>query len=202
MEVMNIPIFDNDFYKLAFLFCLNMLFLTIIIRWFYFSISANKNYLLTFYMISIVVFFMCFTLKKYKLDIGLAIGLFAIFGIIRYRTNAIPIREMTYLFIVIGVSIMNAFANKKLSYVEIIFSNVAIVYLIGFIEKIWKLKFVETKSITYEIIDNIKPENHKLLKQDLEQRTGIKIKRFEIQDIDFVRDSATIIIYFYPENSK
>ena len=202
MDFMNIPIFDDDFYKLAFLFLLNMVFLTIIVRWFYFSISGNKEYLITFYLISIVVFFMCFTLKKYKLDIGLAIGLFAIFGIIRYRTASIPIREMTYLFVVIGISIMNAFANKKLSYIEIVFANVAIVYVMGFIEKVWKLKFLESRPITYEKIENIKPKNHEALKRDLEERTGIKIKKFEIKDIDFVKDAATIIIYYYAEDNK
>lgn len=198
-EFLNIPIFDDDFYKLVFLFVINISFLTLIIRWFYFSTSKNKDFLLTYYMVSIVVFFLCFTLKKYKLDIGLAIGLFAIFGIIRYRTESVPIREMTYLFITIGVSIMNAFANKKLSYVEIIFANAAIVYLIGFIEKVWKLKSLDSKNIIYEKIDNIKPENYNNLKTDLELRTGIEIKKLEVKDIDFVKDSATITIYYDSE---
>lgn len=96
---MNIPLFDEDFYKLSFLFFLNLFFLNIIIRWFYYGNSGRKDYLFTFYMISIIVFFLSFTLKKFKLDIGLALGLFAIFGIIRYRTESIPIKEMTYLFI-------------------------------------------------------------------------------------------------------
>ena len=198
-EFLNIPIFDDDFYKLIFLFVINITFLTVIIRWFYFEKSKNKDFLLTYYMISIVVFFLCFTLKKYKLDIGLAIGLFAIFGIIRYRTASVPIREMTYLFITIGISIMNAFANKKLSYVEIIFANAAIVYLIGFIEKVWKLKSLDSKNIIYEKIDNIKPENYNNLKTDLELRTGIEIKKLEVKDIDFVKDSATITVYYDSE---
>lgn len=197
MEFLNIPFFSDDLYKLAILFFLNLFFLTIIIRWFYFSVSGNKSFLLTFYMISVVVFFMCFTLKKFELDVGLAIGLFAIFGIIRFRTAFIPIREMTYLFITIGVSIMNAFYNKQLSYLEILFANLSIVLLIGFIEKGWKLRFIESKVITYEQIENIKPENHHILKEDLEERTGIKIKKFEIKDIDFIKDAATIVIHYY-----
>ena len=127
MDFMNIPLFDEDFYKMAFLFFTNLFFLTIIIRWFYYGSTPKKNYLFTYYLIGLIVFFLCFTLKKYKLDIGLAIGLFAIFGIIRYRTESIPIKEMTYLFIVIGVSLMNAFVNKKMSFAEIIFANSAIV---------------------------------------------------------------------------
>ncbi len=196
MDFMNIPVFDEDFYKLLFLFVLNIFFLSIIVRWFYYEKSRRKDYLFTFYMIGIVVFFLCFTLQKYKLDIGLALGLFAIFGILRYRTESIPIKEMTYLFIVIGVSIMNAFANKKMSYVEIIFANVAIMYATAAIEKFWLLKHELNKKITYEKIENIKVENYNLLLEDLKDRTGLDINRVDVEDIDFLKDSATVIIYY------
>ncbi len=90
-EFLNIPLFDDDFYKMAFRFVLNLGFLTIIIRWLYYTSAKRKDYLFTYFMIGIIVFFLCFTLKKYELDIGMALGLFAIFGIIRYRTNPVPI---------------------------------------------------------------------------------------------------------------
>ena len=90
-EFLSIPIFDDDFYKMMFRFFLNISFLTIIIQWLYYSTVKKRDYLFTYYMIGIIVFFLCFTLKKYELDIGMALGLFAIFGIIRYRTNPIPI---------------------------------------------------------------------------------------------------------------
>lgn len=196
MDFMNIPLFDKDFYKLVFLFFLNIFFLTIIIRWFYYRSTKRKDFLFTFYMISIIIFFLSTTLKKYKLDIGLALGLFAIFGIIRYRTESIPIKEMTYLFVVMGVSLMNSFVTKKLSYVEIIFANVAIVYATGYIEYFWNLKEEITKKITYEKIENIRPENYDLLKSDIEERTGLKINKLVIEDIDFLKDSANIIIHY------
>lgn len=199
MEIMSIPLFDEDFYKLAFLFCLNFFFIWLIIKKFYFSESSNKNFLFTYFMISVVVFFMAFTLKKYSLDVGVAIGIFAIFGIIRFRTESIPIREMTYLFIVIGVSLMNAFANKKLSYAEIIFANLAIALLNGFIERFWNLKNEHTRTINYEIIENIKPENYEILKSDLEERTGIKINKIDIDEVDFLKDSSKITIHYYPD---
>ncbi len=203
MEYMNIPLFDKDFYKLVSLFFLNLVFLTIVVRWFYYSSTRKKDYLFTFYLVSIIVFFLTFTLKKYNIDVGLALGLFAIFGIIRYRTESIPIREMGYLFIVLGISIMNALANKKLSYAEILFSNFVIVIVIGIIEKLWHLKYEVTKKITYEIIENIKPENYDILKEDLETRTGLKINQLVIENIDFVKDSATIIIHYNKtENEK
>jgi len=201
MDFMNIPLFDEDFYKMAFLFCINFFFLTLIIRWFYYGTTPNKKYLFTYYLIGLVVFFLCFTLKKYKLDIGLAIGLFAIFGIIRYRTESIPIKEMTYLFIVIGVSLMNAFVNKKMSYVEIIFANTAIVSTIGFIENVWNLNYEVTKEIVYENIENIKPENYELLKADLELRTGIAIDKVTVEKIDFLKDTAVVLIYYKIKNT-
>ncbi len=204
MDFLNFPIFDQDFYTMALLFFLNLFFITIIIRWFYYGSTGRKDYLFTFFMISIVLFFISFTLKKFNFNIGLAIGLFAVFGIIRYRTESIPIREMTYLFIVIGISLMNSVVTDKLSYTEILFSNVAITWAVGFIEKVWHVKHEVTKKIIYEKIENIKSSNHELLKSDLEERTGIPINKITIDDIDFVKDSATLTIYynFQPEIKK
>ena len=201
MDFLNIPIFDDDFYKLSFLFAINIVFLTLIIRWLYYSVTGNKDYVFTYYLIGIIVFFLCFTLKKYKLDIGLALGLFAIFGIIRYRTDTLAVKEMTYLFVVIGVSIMNAFVNKKMSYFEVIFGNVVVVAAIVIIEKVWHLKHQIHKDIVYENIENIKPENYDLLKADLEKRTGLVINKLTIRKIDFLKDSAVIRIFHYNTES-
>ncbi|PQJ78864.1 DUF4956 domain-containing protein [Polaribacter porphyrae] len=200
MEFLEIPIFDDDFFKMSFRFIINLIFLTLIIRWLYYNSAKRKDYLFTFYMISFIVFFLCFTLKKFELDIGMALGLFAIFGIIRYRTDAINIKEMTYLFVVIGVSVMNSLANKKMSYSEIIFANIIIVVAIAIIEKVWHLKHEITKEIIYENIDNIKPQNYNLLKEDLENRTGITVNKIKIGDIDFLRDTAVLTIYYYNRN--
>ncbi|MGK0412639.1 MAG: hypothetical protein ACJA1B_000837 [Polaribacter sp.] len=197
MEFLNVPLFDDDFFKLAFLFTVNIAFLTLIIRWLYYSVTGDKSYVFTYYLIGIVVFLLCFTLKKYKLDIGLALGLFAIFGIIRYRTDSIAIKEMTYLFVVIGVSIMNAFVNKKMSYFEVLFGNLMVVAAIAILEKVWHSKHQIYKDIVYENIDNIKPENYDLLKEDLENRTGLVINKLTIGKVDFLKDSAEIRIYHY-----
>ena len=195
-EFLNIPLFDDDFYKMTFRFILNISFLTLIIRWLYYGTSKRKDYLFTYYMIGIIVFFLCFTLKKYELDIGMALGLFAIFGIIRYRTDAIAIKEMTYLFVVIGVSVVNSLANQKMSYAEILGANTAVIAALFILEKLWVVKSITTKKIVYEKIDNIKPENHDILKQDLEERTGISIESIEVSDIDFVKDTANIYIKY------
>lgn len=201
MEFLDIPLFDQDFFKMMFRFTLNFTFLTIIIRFIYYPISKRKDYVFTYYLISIIVFFLSFTLKKYEMDIGMALGLFAIFGIIRYRTNPVDIKEMTYLFTVIGVSIINALANKKMSYAEILSANAVIVLVLVFIEKYWALKQVVSKNIVYENIENIKPENYNLLKEDLEKRTGITINSISVGNVNFLKDVATLTIFYY-ENKK
>ena len=200
MEFLDIPLFDDDFFKMMFRFVINFTFLTIIIRFLYYHLSKRKDYVFTYYLISVIVFFLCFTLKKYELDIGMALGLFAIFGIIRYRTDAIPIKEMTYLFVVIGVSVINSLANKKMSYAEIIGANSLIILVLFLIERYWALKQEESKAVVYENIENIKPENYHLLKQDLENRTGLSIHKVTIGDVDFLKDTAKVTIFFFRGN--
>lgn len=197
MEFLDIPLFDDDFFKMMFRFIINFIILTVIIRFIYYPDSKRKDYVFTYYLISIIVFFLCFTLKKYEMDIGMALGLFAIFGIIRYRTNPVEIKEMTYLFVVIGVSIINSLANKKMSYAEILSANALIILVLVLIEKYWALKQVVSKSIIYENIENIKPENHALLKSDLEKRTGLEINKILIGDVDFLKDTARVTIFYF-----
>ncbi|RTE55365.1 DUF4956 domain-containing protein [Arenibacter aquaticus] len=200
MEFLEIPLFDDDFFKMMFRFIINMIFLTTIIRFIYYPSSKRKDYVFTYYLISIIVFFLCFTLKKYELDIGMALGLFAIFGIIRYRTDAIDIKEMTYLFVVIGVSVINSLANKKMSYAEIIAANTLIITVLYTIERYWALKQEESKSVVYENIENIKPENYHILKSDLENRTGLQINKITIGKVDFLKDTAEITIFYFNNN--
>ena len=199
MELYGIPIFDDDFYKMMTRFCINTFFLTLIVRFVYYKYAQNKSYFLTFYLIGIVVFFLCFTLKKYELDLGMALGLFAIFGILRYRTVPLEVKEMTYLFVVIGISVMNALSNKKMSYVEIFTANSIVLLSIYLIELYWAKTPVHSKEITYENIENIHPDKHDQLKLDLENRLGLQIVRFEIEEVNFLRDTAKIIIYYHPQ---
>ena len=150
-------------------------------------------------LISITVFFLCFLLENVKLQLGFALGLFAIFGIIRYRTDPIPIKEMTYLFIVIGVSVINALANKKISHSELLFTNFIIIAVTHGLEKIWLLRHETRKTITYEKIELIKPSKKEELMADLKERTGLNITRIEVRRIDFLRDTAQIRIFFFED---
>ncbi len=178
-------------------FGLNLIVILIMVRWLYFSTTKRKDFLFTYILISTIVFLLCFLLANVMLQIGFALGLFAIFGIIRYRTNTIPIKEMTYLFLIIGISVINALANISTNILEILFTNLVIILITYGFEKRWLIKHESSKSIVYEKINLIKPENHAELIEDLQQRTGIsKISRVEIGEINFLRDICHLKIFF------
>tara|TARA_Y100001934_G_C12237817_1_gene718739 strand:+ start:612 stop:1253 length:642 start_codon:yes stop_codon:yes gene_type:complete len=203
LEFLGAPVWDaEDFYKLIIKGIFNLGIVVLIVRYIYYPVTKNKDYLFTYLLISLTVFLLCFLLDNVKLQLGFALGLFAIFGIIRYRTDPIPIKEMTYLFLVIGISVVNALANKKISYAELVFANLLIVFITYGMERLWLLKHESRKNIIYEKIELIKPENEEALLADLKERTGIDIIRFEIRRIDFLRDIANIRIFYYEDDSK
>lgn len=178
-------------------FLLNSIALVIIVRYLYYPKTKRKDYLFTYFLIGSLIFLMCYLLANVQLQLGFALGLFAVFGIIRYRTDAVPIKEMTYLFIVIGLSVINALSGTNVSIVNLLFTNFAIIAITYGLERVWLLKHESSKIIVYEKINLIKPENYNLLLEDLKSRTGISITRFEIGRIDFLRDTTRIKIYYY-----
>ncbi|WP_321373326.1 DUF4956 domain-containing protein [uncultured Draconibacterium sp.] len=186
----------GDFTELLVRLALNLFVSFLVVHYIYAQNSRRKDFYFSFLSVGTVVFLLSFLLNSVKLELGFALGLFAIFGIIRYRTDAIPIKEMTYLFIVIGISVINALANKKVSYVELIFTNAAIVGGLWLLEKRLMLKQEGSIRLIYEKIENIHDNNKEALLADLKTRTGINIKRYEIQKIDFLKDVADITLYF------
>jgi len=133
------------------------------------------------------------------MEMGFALGLFAVFGILRYRTEAIPIRQMTYLFIVIGISMINALSNKSVSIFEVLFTNGLITLITYLIDRLWFQSIEENKTIIYEKIDLIKPEKKEDMIKDLRNRTGLPVHEFKVDKIDFLRDIANITIYYNRE---
>jgi hypothetical protein len=187
----------SSFLELIARFTLNFVVIMILVRWLYYSSTKRKDYLFTYILISSVVFLLCYLLESVKLQIGFALGLFAIFGIIRYRTNPIPIKEMTYLFLIIGVSVINSLADQDTSVANMLFSNGVIVFAAFGLEKLWLLKHQSTKVVIYEKINLIKPEKYQELLKDLKERTGItKINRVEVGKIDFLKDTCILTIYY------
>ena len=198
MELFGIDLYDfKDLVKLLFKFSIDLLFLFIIVRVIYYRIKDEKDYVFTFFMFNILTFFICFLLRKVPMEMGFALGLFAVFGILRYRTEAIPIRQMTYLFIVIGLSMINSLANKSISWFEILLANGIITIITYLIDRVWFSTIELTKTILYEKIELIKPENEQELIEDLKQRTGLQIVAVKIDKVDFLRDTAQIKIYYH-----
>ena len=194
--------FDEDFYLLLIRLCVNVVFITILIRFLYYAKTKRKDYLFTYYLIGTITFFLCFGLKKLDIDTGMGLGLFAIFGIIRYRTDAIEIKEMTYLFLIIGLSVVNALASNQLSIAETALINIFMVVLTYILEFLWLMKHETRKTIVYERIDLITPERASEMKNDIEFRTGLSINRFEIGKIDFLNDTAQVRIFYYAEEQE
>lgn len=201
-EFLNIDLVNwEDFLDLILRTSFNTGVVLILVRVLYYRATPRKDYLFTYILISLVIFFMCFLLENVKIEMGFALGLFAIFGIIRYRTRQIPIREMTYLFIVIGVSVINALANKKVSYAELLFTNTVMILITYLLEKVFLLKHESKKLINFENVELIKPEHRAELVKELSERTGLKIHRVEIGRIDYLRDAARIFIYYFEQDS-
>jgi hypothetical protein len=194
--------FSNDFYALLIRLGINLFFLTILIRFLYYAKTKRKDYLFTYFLIGIITFFLCFGLMQMDIDTGMGLGLFAIFGIIRYRTDAIEIKEMTYLFMVIGISVVNALASNELSISEVSVINITVLLVTFILENLWLMKHETRKTINYERIDLIKPDQHELLKADLENRTGLIINRVEVGKIDFLNDTAQVRIYYYADEQE
>ncbi len=201
-DVLSYELYNNDVIMLLFRLFVNFFFLTIIIRFLYYPKTKRKDYFFTYYIIGTITFFLCFSLKKLDIDTGMGLGLFAILGIIRYRTDAIEIKEMTYLFLVIGLSVTNSLSSNRISITEMLLINVVITLLTFGMENLWLLKHETRKTINYEKINLIKPENYGEMLTDLKQRTGLKINRFEVGKIDFLNDTAQVRIFYYSDDQS
>lgn len=200
-EFLNIELMNwEDFWDLVIRASFNLFVVLILVRVLYYRITPRKEYLFTYILISVVVFFMIMLLENVGVEIGFALGLFAIFGMLRYRTQQIPIREMTYLFLVIGVSVINSLANRRVSYAELLLTNAAIVLVTYLLEKVFLMKTENKKLIFYEKVELIKPDRRAELIADLEERTGLKIHRVDVERIDYLRDAARIHIFYYEED--
>lgn len=209
MEFLEVPLFDDDIFKLLVRFAIDVFFLTLIVKFAIYPIQREREFAFTAVMMNVTVFFICFALKKLELGIGMALGLFAIFGVLRYRTDAIRVKEMTYLFIVIGIAVINALSNKKTSYAELGLVNVLIFVTAMLKERIAGNGDAEpTKkksknkdsglvkySIEYDQIELLGPDHSGDLIADLKQRTGLDIVQIQVRSIDLLANRATLSVW-------
>ena len=196
---LGVPLWDDDVYKMIVRFLFDLFFLSLVVGVAYSTNNRkNQRYIFNFLIMNIVVFFICFTLKKLELELGMALGLFAIFAIIRYRTDQIDVKDMTYLFVVIGLAVINSLSNRKTSYIELVFTNSAVFGACLLMERflgpeVKKVKLTRSE-VVYEKLDLLRPENAKELYEDLYERTGIRADRVEIKQIDFKNGTSLIDI--------
>jgi hypothetical protein len=168
----------------------------IIIKLIYQRDHNNNDFVFTYFMFNSLIFFFASILGSITINMGFAFGLFAVFAILRYRTDPIPIKEMTYLFIVITIGVINALSGDEVSFSALLFTNTALVGLTYFLEKYWQNNLLASMNIDYEKIENVKPENHEALLADLKERTGLNIQDFQFSRMNFLRDTVRIKIYY------
>jgi hypothetical protein len=168
----------------------------IIVRFIYYPVTQDKRYVFSFLSFNTLIYFVLQFLTSSELSVGVGFGLFAIFSVLNYRTDEMPIREMTYLFAVIALPVVNSFISSDDALAQIAIANAAVVAVLYVLEKEWGFHFESSKKLTYEVIANIRPENYNALIEDLQGRTGLSVKRVEIGRLDFLRDTAQLRIFY------
>ena len=181
-------------------FLFNLFVALLIVRFIYYPSTRNKAYVFTFLAFNTIIFFVLTFLASIEISVGVGVGLFAIFSILRYRTDPIPIREMTYLFIISALPLINAAGANGSYWMQLGIANAAVVAILLLLEKGWGFTYEASKQIVYEKIELIVPERHAELMADLEARTGLVIKRLVVGKVDFLHDVANLKVYYADPN--
>ena len=203
MEDLLSGLMSLDFTLMLVRFVICLLVNWLIVDKLYYKKSKRRDFYFTFIIIGVaiffIVFFMIFVLEdmKGKTGIGVGIGMFGIFSIMRYRTDAMPVREMTYLFVVLCLSVVNALAST-MPLVELLITNLIIIIVVWFFEHL--LKVVPCKLIQYDRLDLVKPDRREELIEDIRERTGLDVITVEVGGIDMLRDMAVVKVYYKSQN--
>lgn len=189
----------QDLLSLVSRLAVDLLFATVVIRGVYFRLYPNREYVFTYYTFNVITFSLCSLLTKVPVELGFALGLFAVFGILRYRTEAVRIRDQTYLFIVIGLGILNAVANGRISVAELLTVNAVIAGVTALLELSPRSRSVQSTLMFYDNLDFLKPGCEAELFCDLITRTGLRVVRVNVQRVDMLRDAAEIEVFYTVE---
>ena len=177
-------------------FALNLGVALVIIRGIYYPVKRDKEYILAFFALNTSVFLISSLMNGVDLSVGFGFSLFAIFSVLRYRTDPIPVREMTYLFTLMALPVVDTVLLSQGSYAALLVANATIILILYAVEKEWGCQYHKKKSITYEKIDLIKPEKREQLLADLRERTGLRVTDCEVKRIDFLHDVAELRIHY------
>ena len=198
MEFLQVPLFDDDLYKMLVRFAIN-LFVVLGIVFVCYRVRKDNSFRFAFLLLNVMVFFTCFAMKKLELELGMALGLFAIFGILRYRTDTIPIKEMTYLFVVVGIAVINALSNKKTSYAELAATDAIIVIAAFVLERTMfeiKKPRLQKQSLIYDKLELLRPDKRDALVDDLTARCGFTVHDVRVSKIDLQKGTAAISVSY------
>ena len=181
-------------------FSFNLLVAFVIIKLIYHRDYKGNDFVFTYFMFNTLIFFFAYILGNLDINMAFGFGLFAVFAILRYRTDPIPIKEMTYLFIVITIGVINALSANQVVFTELLFANFSIVLLTFLLERHWVNNLpddgLSTKTIVYNDMEMIKPENHQALINDLAQKTGLSVISIKVGRINFIENHANIKLYY------
>ncbi len=177
-------------------FLFNLSIVLVVVRLIYYPKTQNKRYVFTFLAFNTIIYFVLSFMTSIEISVGVGFGMFAIFSILRYRTDPIPIREMTYLFVITALPVMNSAGLRSEIWLELVIANLSVLIILFILEREWGFHYEASKKILYEKIELIKPQNRHELISDLEERTGLVIKRVVIGKVNFLRDTAEIKIYY------
>ncbi|MCH2119803.1 MAG: DUF4956 domain-containing protein [Planctomycetota bacterium] len=224
MEFLEVPIFDDDLYKLLVRLAINLFFMILVVRLTVLPNQRDREFAFTAVMLNITVFFICFTLKKLELGLGMALGLFAIFGVLRYRTDTLRTKEMTYLFMLIGLAVINSLSNRKTSYVELAAVNSFILIAALINEAVLSRILskdktdevaaealqIDTKkngdngggkpkktTVTYDRLTLLGKASRDELIADITERTGFEIVKIQVTKVDLKESLATLTIWHH-----
>ena len=189
-------LFSNIFIRFSF----NLFNAFVIIKLIYHRDHKGNDFVFTYFMFNTLIFFFAYILGSLDINMAFGFGLFAVFAILRYRTDPIPIKEMTYLFIVITIGVINALSGNQVVFIELLFANVTIVLLTFLLERHWVNNLpdngLSSKTVVYDNMEMIKPENHQALIDELAQKTGLSIVSCKIGRLNFVENRVNVKLYY------
>jgi hypothetical protein len=186
----------GDFMRLLTRMAVDLGFASIVILLVYYRLYRNREFVFTYYVFNLITFAMCVLLRKVPMELGFALGLFAVFGILRYRTEEIRMRDLTYMFIMIGLGILNGVANKKVSTAELLLVNGVIVGITAVLELPATARRHGSTPMLYDNLALLRPDARLQLLADLTKRTGLDVVRVSVHRIDFLRDAAEITVFY------
>lgn len=192
----------DDVIKLIFRLVLDVGFTFVLVKFVYSRDNNGEGFTFSFFLLNVITFSICILLRKVPVDMGFALGLFAVFGILRYRTEPMHIRDLTYLFVVIGLAIINAVANRRVSLVELLFVDTLIVVIAAVLDTRRSVRNQRSKPLKYDNLSLLAPEKREELLVDLRERTGLPISSVEIERIDLLRDSANLTVVYEHRNTR